>query len=827
MTNDTLKSCRSTGFAVATVLILGIVARAQEIRLDPTYSPTVTWPALSGPNFVLQPDGKIVAAGSFVAVNGTAFPGVTRLNRDGSVDPSFQPSVTLNANNATPSLVAAQPDGKIVLCREYYTGHGNANADVIRLNSDGSGDSSFTAFANFGGSPNIINELALGLDGKIILGGTFSPGVVRLNPDGTPDATFMPGQIYNGAIFVGGYPLALAAGGKLMVLSGFKGLVRLNPDGIPDSTFTASAQDGLYAIAVQADGKPILGVNGTVVRLNPNGSPDLSFNSGTGVAAGPLPLGGTLIQSIALQPDAKVIVSGAFGLARGVSRPGIARLNADGTLDASFNPIISGSSPLSVSISGIAIQPDGKVLISGAFMGVSGLASPGFARLNADGSLDQSFSAEFETAGTVTTAVAQNDGRLMIAGQFSQVNGIARGNLARLCSSGSVDASFAPPLLAGTNAAPIQSLQFQTDGNMVVAGNFRVGAPFAITNLMRLTPDGTIDLSFHPRADVLPATVNAVLLQPDGKLLVGGRSTNAAGLTTPNIVRLNIDGTLDPSFTGGIQFTGAVQALALQNDGRVVASGYVTDKNGNKLASVARLNQDGSLDPSFQPSGTWNNFAGITAALIQSDGAVVVGVGGNITRFHADGSVDKQTLLSIFGGSVLALATQPDGKLIASGNYTGCCPQPPPSSTLIVVRLNTDLTLDSSFTAITTTGFQNSVGGALLSSSAQALAIQPDGSFFVGGIFPNLGSQAHVSLARFQSGSAAIPPRLSVPTRAANGSVSFSVTGEPGRFYRVESSLDLRNWSPLSGVTNATSLQNVTDPVSGDFPQRFYRAVAP
>src|SRR5262249_32947205 len=150
------------------------------------------------------------------------------------------------------------------------------------------------------------------------------------------------------------------------------------------------------------------------------------------------------------------------------------------------------------------------------------------------------------------------------------------------------------------------------------------------------------DAGFQPVGSLLPEAINALALQPDGAILAGGVATNLLVPHGPNLVRLRPDGGLDAGFGPSTGFNGTAQALALQPDGKIIAAGnHIT--NLNPIASLARLNADGSRDSTFTPTGSWANFSPINAVLVQSDGKVVIGGGGgNVTRFNADGGLDGE-----------------------------------------------------------------------------------------------------------------------------------------------------------------------------------------
>jgi uncharacterized delta-60 repeat protein len=349
----------------------------------------------------------------------------------GAVDESFDPGV------GTDSVVwatALQPDGKIIIGGEFTAYNGTARSNVARLNTDGSLDTSFNPGTGVYGR---VEAIAVQADGKIIIGGDISthnralrPYVTRLNSDGSLDASFNPGSGADGIV----HTIALQADGKIVIGGGFSSyngtsrifLARLNSNGSLDTSFNtgSDANAGVYATAVQADGKIIIGgyfeiYGGTsighIARLNSDATLDTSFNPGSG----PGGFGAnTIVRSIRVQTDGKVVIGGDFSNFNGTARNSVARLNSNGSLDTSFTP---GTSAFS-SVRAIAVQADGKVLVGGDI-------NRGLIRLNSNGSLETSFNSYVNPLRSI---VIQPDGKIVIAGDFTTYNEAYRNNIARV-----------------------------------------------------------------------------------------------------------------------------------------------------------------------------------------------------------------------------------------------------------------------------------------------------------------------------------------------------------------------------------------------------------
>jgi uncharacterized delta-60 repeat protein len=386
----------------------------------------------------IQPDGKIIRAGDSVQLGETStgalafFAAVTRYTINGTVDASF------GASGPTPGFVgqvfagpptpngpsyntgfgemALQTDGKTILTlSEFAVGlHRNV---VARLNIDGTLDSTFgtngQVFFDRLDTGNGDESLAIQGDGKIVLAGGFhSPtgdrfALARLNADGTVDSSFGNSgtqTIDFGSVTDDGLgPVKIQSDGKI-VMGGWVGvpdgnvgsyaLARLNSDGSLDTSFGpdhdgklitpplagADATSGFWDLALQPDGK-IIGVgdddiNGanvaTVVRLNSDGSPDTSFGT-----AGRQTWGGVYAYNVAVAPDGKIDVAGVETAPGGVSAPfAVARLNSDGSLDDSFGT--AGTTFFASSINDpvdMAIQADGNIVVAGTWGGLPPTAS--------------------------------------------------------------------------------------------------------------------------------------------------------------------------------------------------------------------------------------------------------------------------------------------------------------------------------------------------------------------------------------------------------------------------------------------------------------------
>jgi len=355
---------------------------------------------------------------------------------------------------------------------------------------------------------------------------------------------------------------------------------------------------------------------------------DTSFNPGSGANG--------FINAIVRQADGRIVIAGAFTEFDGIPRTRIARLNSDGSVDPSFDPGAGADD----NVNATAIQPDGRIVIAGYFTQFNGVSRNGIARLNSDGSLDISFDpgtgvSKLSSYPQVNALALHADGRIVIGGFFKDVNGVSRDGIAQLNADDSADLSFNPG--TGLQSYVALALGTQTNGQVLAGGIFDKFDGVPRKSIARLNADGSVDNSFFVPSGGIGGSntlerVYALALQPDGRVVIGGDFSIVAGARRQHLARLNADGSLDETFDPGSVSLQRVAALALQPDGRVIIGGEFRFIDGVSRNGIARLMNDGSLDLGFDPG------AGVEA-------------------------------FSPYQASVNALALQPDGRVILAGNF--------------------------------------------------------------------------------------------------------------------------------------------------------------
>jgi uncharacterized delta-60 repeat protein len=353
----------------------------------------------------------------------------------------------------------------------------------------------------------------------------------------------------------------------------------------------------------------ISGATNYIVRLNANGTVDNTFSTGTGA--------NNSVAEVAIQPDGKLVVAGYFTSFNGKNSNRIVRLHANGTIDNSFNP---GTGPDN-SIDALALQPDGKILIGGAFNSYNGTSVKRVARLNTDGTLDKTFKLDKEIDGLVFTMILQPKGKILVGGYFNSFNGKVRfGGITRLNADGSFDKSFNPG--KGALFSSVYAITLQPDGKILIGGDFRFFNGIIRDHIARLNADGSIDDSFDSNRGV-NEKINTIALQADGKILIGGDFTKHIGTSRNKIARLNADGSLDKTFESSVGANYTVRTITLQPDKKILVGGNFTKYNGINRNQIARLNADGTLTNDTFNRGTGAN-GDVRSIVLQPDGKILV-----------------------------------------------------------------------------------------------------------------------------------------------------------------------------------------------------------
>ena len=688
---------------------------------------------LSIASMVFQDDEKIIIGGQFTSYNGINLNYLARLLPNGDIDTSFYIGTGPDKMVRT---IDIQTDGKIIIGGDFTSFNGISRNRIARLNVDGSLDESFNPGD---GANNKILSIVIQDDDKVIIGGQFSlfdstgyRYLVRLNTDGSVDTNFVTGTGPDFAL----RDVELQEDGKIIIGGYFSNyndktandIARLNVDGSLDTTFSSGdgTDSNFENIELQSDGKIIItglfeNYNNTFInrlgRLNTDGSLDTTFNIDSGAYRG--------INDIEILDNDKILITGLFLEYEGSGCQYIARLDKNGSFDSTFKSGFDefGSFPT------IKVQSNGKILIA------SDIFQP--VRLNEDGCRDMSFNPGTGVSRYhVSQSVMQNDGKIIIGGHFHKYNGFLREGLARLFSDGSIDTLFNP----GKGAdAWVRTIAVDTGDRIFIGGSFICYDGDTVNRIACLRTDGSIDSTFKTGTG-FDQVVYAITMQKDNKILVGGMFDNYNGEEATSIARLNIDGSLDTTFQ--CQFNGLnyLQSICALKDGKIMIGGNFSNIQGYSIKNLARLNPDGSLDTTFNP-GTGPNSSVLTIVEQQDNKVLIAGYFTSynevekyyFTRINEEGSLDPTFYTVGKSNSVDAIGLQIDGKIIVGGDFN----QYNYSYKNSIVRLNPNGHIDWTF----------DIGNGA-DIAVRTISIQDDNRIIIGGDFTEYNGVGRNRIAR-------------------------------------------------------------------------------
>lgn len=597
------------------------IANFQIIRLladgsvDPSFN-AVLGGEPGNTRLLLQPDGKFLLSGAVAdGATGTPLNNIVRLNSDGSLDTSFRVNLWMYA-----TAMALDANGRLLVGGTRDNIVDGQPKIVFRLLPNGSLDPSFTLDTNL--PVHDCAQLVVQPSGKIIVlftgfgqasssgNGTYplSNQLQRLLPDGSLDTSFQPGGSSDFLLAaVRSQPTGgLLAWGNIHNFAGQRRtLTLLQPDGKLDMSFAPLLQEPgrIRKILRQADGKLLLAgyfntIDGhftdCVGRLLPTGEPDRSFawrqpNSATWIynAMATQANGQVLLAGVTRRPD-------SFGNTDESFLPFFGRLTTTGAPDASFEPAVTLSPSSALNVLFLAAQADGNVLAGGMFTDAAGKHN--LTRLTPTGNVDPSFTPAGNYPFVVSGFVQANGAIVCVVPNAAQT----ASTMDRLLPNGLPDPTFT---YSAPQVGKLGVFQLPATGGYIISGNLGADRAMAM-----LTPTGTVMADFKTpfrpvRGGTIPyAGVNAVIVQPDGRLLVGGYMQQSSQFGSPivQLARLEATGQLDATFaTTAIPAAGtppgndeakyAVDDIVLQPDGAVVAGGYFSEVAGQPVTGLVRL----------------------------------------------------------------------------------------------------------------------------------------------------------------------------------------------------------------------------------------------
>lgn len=543
-------------------------------------------------HIAIEPAGSIIIGGMFTAVNGVAKRGLARLNGNGDVDAE---AFGVGVFGGDLLALTAQPDGKVLIGGSFSQAAGQSVSKMARFNTDGTLDSTFQPIINVIGGQisligNYLHEItALAASANYIFVGGWDP-VMYFN--GAPTD-------HNAALFV----LQGSSGGFHSYAS-FKG-----------------KPTDVWALAKRTDGTVVAGGSFTQRDDPPDEGlyPGLCLLTGEYFQPGggfkPIVGGQADVRALALQSDGKIIAGGEFYIVNGESAHGVARLSPGGILDATLTPPVTEGG----TVTGLLVRSDGKIVMGGTFYDIAGQDYKDVALLDMNGAIEAS-----AYVGGVKALAWQPDGKILAVVSYSP-------GIRRLNADLTLDETFIPG--EGISNSQQQDYEFdrinvvavQGDGKILLGGSFSTFSGSAIQNIVRLNPNGSIDTTFaSPGFTVFNyrSEIFSVAPQADGKILVGGRFSTAGGPLSPTVSRLNADGAVDETFSSPFGDQGLkAYSLLVQGDGKILVGGDMQIIDGvNAYNGLVRLNQDGSRDGSLNTS-----VKGTVKKILASGDQVVVG----------------------------------------------------------------------------------------------------------------------------------------------------------------------------------------------------------
>lgn len=529
-------------------------------------------------SMAFQPDGKIILSYTY-----NYFQGLIRLNENGSKDTTFNVEYSLLNNPGLPLLEAMdiQGDGKIIIATDYQR-FSSKNSRLYRLTSSGKIDSTFH-YNELGDKKVHITGLAIQKNKEIII---------------TGDSTDFTNSNKNKLSYLG----KLTENGN--AASGFSTSNLMKNEGtIYSACIEADGEIIIYGLFSRIQGVPI----NNIAKVNRDGNFDVGFNKVSGANG--------IVKVTAVQSDGKTIIGGDFLAYNFEPRGHIARINNDGKLDYSFK-VGSGTNG---SINSIFIQLDEKIIIAGNFSKYNGFASKNIARLNADGSFDGSFNLDSKINGIIDIVTVQPDGKVIISGNFKNNNGISALSIYRLTESGSIDPDFYP--LQNAVVSSLKSYVFQPDGKIILNGVFYINNNRR--NVVRINTDGTIDNNFK----CIAASAYTTVVQADGKIIVGGTYEAFKQMYFGFVDRFNQDGSKDTTFQkaivkGASENRNDVRTITIHENGNILIGGHFSYCNDMSMDNVSDLDESGIVDSNFYSHASGDVYS---TALLPNGKVIIAG----------------------------------------------------------------------------------------------------------------------------------------------------------------------------------------------------------
>lgn len=624
-----------------------------------------------------------------------------------------------------------------------------------------------------------VNAVARLPDGSIVFGGSFDSAngvprlnIAKLNPDGTLDSAWNPSA--------GGSVSALAAdgsgnvyvGGQFTSIGGQsrRDLAKLSGSGAVDANWNpspsiASFDDFVAALLVDTSGNVFVGGNFTAIGGQSRSN--IAKLSGTGVGSADATWNASAsgnVYALATDNGGNVYAGGQFTTCGGQSRSNIAKLSGTGTgaADANWNPAADAT------VEALAVDGSGNVFAGGKFTTIGGQTRSNIAKLSGTGTGAANASWNAVTSGEVVALGVDSSGNVYAGGSFATMGLQLRSNIAKLAGSGSgaADVNWNP-----SANGPVHALAVDSSGNVYAGGQFITLGGQQHLGLGQVSANGTTSPAMtDAEASVFGVTVTAA--QPGGGIIVGGSFLKANQQPRGNLLRLNADGTLDSSWNPSANKD--VQALAVDSNGDVYAGGLFSSMSGQARGGIAKLSGTGT----GAVDANWNPAANNGVSVLAVDGSGNVYAAGTFTsiggqpRFHlaklsatGTGVVDPSWNPSP-NANVYSIATDSSGNVYVGGFFFTLGGQ----SRRHIAKLSGS-----------GTGAADATWNPSPNNEVDALAVDSNGDVYAGGPFATIGGQSRIGIAKLSGlGTGAADPAWNP---SANSPVTDLAVDSGGNIY--------------------------------------------
>lgn len=563
------------------------------------------------------PDSSFILGGSFSSYDTSSFIGnIVKIKFNGQIDTSFHAG---SGFNSSVSQVKVQPDGKILVAGTFSAYKGQPVNPVIRLNPDGSIDNSFSIVTPVS---DHVTSLELLTNGKILIAfQNTNPHITyfrRLLANGAVDPLFQEGivtsgyigsshSLDDGSIFISG-----AYNYNTLATNGF---LKLSADGVPDNPFnqTHSCDQAITTFIPVNDS--LIFVAGNFKKINNTDAPyyemikttgeiDYSYEQGTGAS--------NSVRTLEKFGN-QYFIGGDFSYYNGKPVHRMARINQDGSLDPTFHTGTGFNS----TVKDIAFQADNKIVVVGDFTSYNGVQVDKIVRLQQNGQIDPTFTTNFGVPVELRTVTTYFD-TVFVGGTFyiNQLNGEPAHyyHLARLKMNGQVDTNFHLDQSAETLYG-IYDLQALKDSSKLIFSSR------GTKGLVRIFTSGAKDETFELGGQFLDS-VSTFTMLPNGNYLCAASFASNNAILYRSFCRINHDGSVDPTLqTGSGLGGGPLHKILCQDDGKIVLLGDFTTYKDSQRNRMIRVTSTGNLDTQFNPNTGLNSA--IRTGIIQADKKII------------------------------------------------------------------------------------------------------------------------------------------------------------------------------------------------------------